>query len=164
MSYQLLLIKEKNSQMFSVIADRLKNYDNIKDNLSELENDINSLREEIELKKNGLDNLNKKYNDLVNEYKNETVKKNLLLNDLGKLNKDEMYLKSQIEILQNSTLNDSKMPYAVKSVLNNYRLNGIHDILATLVPFVKLSTIITLPNAFNITFLYLESYWHKSYV
>ena len=37
MSYQLLLIKEKNSQMFSVIADRLKNYDNIKDNLSELE-------------------------------------------------------------------------------------------------------------------------------
>lgn len=127
---QIMIEREK----YEVDDSKLQaNIINLKENKLRLENDINSLREEIELKKNGLDNLNKKYNDLVNEYKNETVKKNLLLNDLGKLNKDEMYLKSQIEILQNSTLNDSKMPYAVKSVLNNHRLNGIHDILGKLV-------------------------------
>ena len=44
-----------------------------------------------------------------------------------------MYLKSQIEILENSTLNDSKLPYAVKSILNNHRLKGIHDILGKLI-------------------------------
>ena len=77
--------------------------------------------------------LDKKYNELVTEYKNENIKKNLLLSDLGKLNKDEMYLKSQIEILENSTLNDSKLPYAVKSILNNHRLKGIHDIIGKLI-------------------------------
>ena len=134
---QIMIEREK----YEVDDSKLQaNIINLKENKLRLENDINSLREEIELKKNGLDNLNKKYNDLVNEYKNETVKKNLLLNDLGKLNKDEMYLKSQIEILQNSTLNDSKMPYAVKSVLNNHRLNGIHDILGKSIIFFHIKS------------------------
>ena len=127
---QIMIEREK----YSVDDSKLQaNIINLKESKLKLESNINLLKDEIELKKNNLSSLNNKYNDLVNEYKSETVKKNLLLNDLGKLNKDEMYLKSQIEILENSTLNDSKMPYAVKSVLNNHRLNGIHDILGKLV-------------------------------
>ena len=106
---------------------------NLKENKLKITNDLETLKEEIELKKNNLSLLDKKYNELVTEYKNENIKKNLLLSDLGKLNKDEMYLKSQIEILENSTLNDSKLPYAVKSILNNHRLKGIHDILGKLI-------------------------------
>ena len=106
---------------------------NLKENKLKITNDLETLKEEIELKKNNLSLIDKKYNELVTEYKNENIKKNLLLSDLGKLNKDEMYLKSQIEILENSTLNDSKLPYAVKSILNNHRLRGIHDILGKLI-------------------------------
>lgn len=36
-SYQMLLIKDKAPQMFETISDRIKSYDNIKDNLNELE-------------------------------------------------------------------------------------------------------------------------------
>ena len=62
---QIMIEREK----YEVDDSKLQaNIINLKENKLRLENDINSLREEIELKKNGLDNLNKKYNDLVNEY------------------------------------------------------------------------------------------------
>lgn len=127
---QIMIEREK----YEVDDAKLQaNIINLKENKLKITNDLESLKEEIELKKNNLNLLDKKYNELVTEYKNENIKKNLLLSDLGKLNKDEMYLKSQIEILENSTLNDSKLPYAVKSILNNHRLRGIHDILGKLI-------------------------------
>lgn len=127
---QIMIEREK----YEVDDAKLQaNIINLKETKLKITNDLESLKEEIELKKNNLNLLDKKYNELVTEYKNENIKKNLLLSDLGKLNKDEMYLKSQIEILENSTLNDSKLPYAVKSILNNHRLKGIHDILGKLI-------------------------------
>ena len=127
---QIMIEREK----YEVDDAKLQaNIINLKETKLKITNDLESLKEEIELKKNNLSLLDKKYNELVTEYKNENIKKNLLLSDLGKLNKDEMYLKSQIEILENSTLNDSKLPYAVKSILNNHRLKGIHDILGKLI-------------------------------
>ena len=127
---QIMIEREK----YEVDDAKLQaNIINLKENKLKITNDLETLKEEIELKKNNLSLLDKKYNELVAEYKNENIKKNLLLSDLGKLNKDEMYLKSQIEILENSTLNDSKLPYAVKSILNNHRLKGIHDIIGKLI-------------------------------
>ena len=127
---QIMIEREK----YEVDDAKLQaNIINLKETKLKITNDLEALKEEIELKKNNLNLLDKKYNELVTEYKNENIKKNLLLSDLGKLNKDEMYLKSQIEILENSTLNDSKLPYAVKSILNNHRLKGIHDILGKLI-------------------------------
>ena len=127
---QIMIEREK----YEVDDAKLQaNIINLKENKLKITNDLETLKEEIELKKNNLSLLDKKYNELVTEYKNENIKKNLLLSDLGKLNKDEMYLKSQIEILENSTLNDSKLPYAVKSILNNHRLKGIHDIIGKLI-------------------------------
>lgn len=127
---QIMIEREK----YEVDDAKLQaNIINLKENKLKITNDLETLKEEIELKKNNLSLLDKKYNELVTEYKNENIKKNLLLSDLGKLNKDEMYLKSQIEILENSTLNDSKLPYTVKSILNNHRLKGIHDILGKLI-------------------------------
>lgn len=127
---QIMIEREK----YEVDDAKLQaNIINLKETKLKITNDLEAIKEEIELKRNNLSLLDKKYNELVTEYKNENIKKNLLLSDLGKLNKDEMYLKSQIEILENSTLNDSKLPYAVKSILNNHRLKGIHDILGKLI-------------------------------
>ena len=57
----------------------------------------------------------------------------MLLTKLGQLNKEEMSLKSEIEILENNSLSDNKLPYAVKNIINNHRLSGIHDILGKLI-------------------------------
>ena len=47
--------------------------------------------------------------------------------------KEEYELKNKISILENNIENDSKLPFAVKSVLNNPRLDGIHGIIGKLI-------------------------------
>ena len=98
-----------------------------------LKNKIISLTEDVKYKQTSLDASTQKYNNLVNEYREETLRKNLLSSKLGELNKEEMTIKSQIEILENNALSDNKLPHAVKSIINNHRLNGIHDILGKLI-------------------------------
>lgn len=105
----------------------------LKENELKLKNDLIKIEEEIDFQKERLNKTEEKYKELSNEYKNENIKKNLLLNELNNLNKEEMRLKSEIEILENNTLNDSKLPYAIKNVLNNHRLNGIHNVLGKLI-------------------------------
>ena len=82
------------------------------------------------------DNLNskeKEYTSLSNELKEENLVRNLLINNLAVLNKDELTLKNQIDILKDAIESDSKLPYAVKNVLNNHRLSGIHNILGKVI-------------------------------
>ena len=127
---QIMAEREK----YNVDDSRLQsNILDLKETELKIKNSILSLTGEIELKNKQVDELTKKYNELSNEYKNESIKKNMLLNKLGQLNKEEMSLKSQIEILENNRLSDNKLPYAVKNIISNHRLNGIHDILGKLI-------------------------------
>ncbi len=105
----------------------------LKESELKLRNNINKIKEEILVESDRLNKLNDRYKELSNEYRNENVKKNLLLNELGSLNREEMRLKSEIEILENNALNDNKLPYSVKNILNNHRLNGIHNILGKVI-------------------------------
>ena len=54
------------------------------------------------------------------------VKKNTLNQELSLKNREENNLKNKIELLNDQLDNDTKIPYAVKSVLNNPRLSGIN--------------------------------------
>lgn len=47
--------------------------------------------------------------------------------------KEEYELKNKISILENNIENDTRLPFAVKSVLNNPRLDGIHGIIGKLI-------------------------------
>lgn len=145
-SDELFKITKKMSNLASekqIMAEREKykvddsklqsNILNLKESELKLKNEIVSITNEIELKKKNVEELTCKYNDLSNEYKNESIKKNMLLSKLGQLNKEEMSLKSEIEILENNSLSDNKLPYAVKNIINNHRLSGIHDILGKLI-------------------------------
>lgn len=145
-SDELFKITKKMSNLASekqIMAEREKyqvddsklqsNILNLKESELKLKNEISNLTNEIELKKKTEEELTCKYNDLSNEYKNESIKKNMLLTKLGQLNKEEMSLKSEIEILENNSLSDNKLPYAVKNIINNHRLSGIHDILGKLI-------------------------------
>ena len=145
-SDELFKITKKMSNLASekqIMAEREKykvddsklqsNILNLKESELKLKNEIVSITNEIELRKKEEEELTNKYNDLSNEYKNESIKKNMLLTKLGQLNKEEMSLKSEIEILENNSLSDNKLPYAVKNIINNHRLSGIHDILGKLI-------------------------------
>lgn len=105
----------------------------LRENELRIKNDINKIKEEINIQTDRLNKLNDKYKELSNEYRNESVKKNLHINELSSLNREEMRLKSEIEILENNALNDNRLPNSVKNVLNNHRLSGIHNILGKII-------------------------------
>ncbi len=105
----------------------------LKEQELKVKNDIKSLEDEITLKENNLKLKEAEYTKISNEYNKENLTKNSLLNLLSNLNKEELILKNEIDVLKESIDNDSKLPYAVKSVLNNTRLSGIHNTLGKLI-------------------------------
>jgi chromosome segregation protein len=127
---QIMLEREK----YKVDDAKLKNnVINLKEDELKLKNSIKSLKEEIDLKEKELkvkEELNLKLN---NEFKSLNLNRSSLINDLSRLTKEEISLKNSIEIIKENINNDNKLPYAVKSVLNNHRLSGIHDALGKIV-------------------------------
>ena len=99
---------------------------NYKKNITILENSIKEVTNEVKENKELVD----KY---TNDFNTLTIRKNTLLDDLNRRNKDEINIKNKIEVLTESIENDSKVPFAVKSVINNPRLSGIHDILIKII-------------------------------
>lgn len=98
----------------------------IKKNISILDVDIKNIEKEVEDEKNKLTSISE-------EYRVETVKKNTLATELLSKNKEEGIIKNKIELMNDNIENDTKLPYAVKNVLNNPRLKGIHDVLCKLI-------------------------------
>ena len=126
-----------------IITERKKyEVDDIK-----LENNLMILKEtEIKLKKNisvieeNIKELEKEYgkeqenlSNIELEYKTSIVKRANLNETLSNQLRKEVSLKSKIDILNDNINNNSRLPYAVKSILNNPRLSGIHNILISLI-------------------------------
>ena len=53
--------------------------------------------------------------------------------NLIKKSRELVNVRSKIDVLNDQIENDTKLPFAVKSVINNPRLNGIHDVLSKLI-------------------------------
>ena len=68
-------------------------------------------------------------NDLIME----KVKKNNLTNKINDHAKEILVLENKIEILKENINNNSKLPNAVRSVLNNMRLKGVHNTIGNLI-------------------------------
>ena len=54
-------------------------------------------------------------------------------NIVNALNKEVLQISNKIDILNDNINNDTKLPYAVKSVLNNVRLTGVRGVLSKLI-------------------------------
>lgn len=98
----------------------------LKKDISVLENEIGSLK-----KKSEEDDI--KLKSLIEEEKNEQTKKSTLISELDKKSRELVNVRSKIEVLNDQIENDASLPFAVKSVINNPRLEGIHDVLAKLI-------------------------------
>lgn len=106
---------------------------NLKEKELEFKNNLKLTKEEINNKEKELKEKTEINNNLVQELKSFNIKRNILLNDLSLLVKEDLAIKNKIDILKDNIESDNKLPLAVKSILNNVRLNGIHDCLGKLI-------------------------------
>lgn len=116
-------------------VEDIKLHDNVialKENELKLINEINSLENNLKNNESEITELSKKVTkeeDLLNKIKHDKLLKQ---NELSENIKKENNLNIKIESLRNSIDNNSNLPYAVKSVLENPKLRGIHDIIGNL--------------------------------
>ncbi len=98
----------------------------IKSEISSLEEELKRLNETLESKKNSA-------SKLMDEYKKCNIDKEVTNEELAKLVKNLAESKNKIEILKDNINSDSKLPYAVKSVINNHKLSGIMGVIGKLI-------------------------------
>jgi len=98
-----------------------------------LNNNINSYNNEISIKEED----NKTIEKDIDEYESSIIKlksdKSDLLYKLNDIIKKINVLKGQIETLRDNIDNNSSLPFAVKSVLENPKLRGIHNVIGSLI-------------------------------
>ena len=93
----------------------------------QVKNDIENYKSKLEQENNKLSDITLKITELQNEITSEKNRKNDIQNKLSNYVKNESIVKAKIESLQNSIENNELLPYAVKAVLNNPKLTGIHN-------------------------------------
>lgn len=98
----------------------------ITNEIESLEMDITNLKKNLDTKQLKSVEVNKTLNTLRNNRNND-------LNKINIINRDIMNLNNKIEIINDNINNDTKLPYSVKSVISNIRLNGIHGVLGKLI-------------------------------
>ena len=94
--------------------------------INKLELEITSLKKEIEDKNNDLSQEKAKIEEIKN------TKRNLEIELSGKYRNDS-FLKNKIENLKTSIENNANMPFAIKAVLENPKLQGIHNIIGKVI-------------------------------
>ena len=105
----------------------------LKDNEIEFKKVIASLEGDIKSKSKEIESINEDIEKYENDYKSSTLRKNSVITEINNKVQEEISLKNRINILNDAIENDTKLPFAVKSVLNNPRLNGIHNVLTKLI-------------------------------
>lgn len=98
-----------------------------------LKKDINLLEKEIAALESDLSEKQIKNNEVREEYRVQTLRKETLNQELSLKTRELINTKNKIDVLNENIENDAKLPYAVKSILNNPRLKGIHDVLSKLI-------------------------------
>ena len=116
-------------------------------NQSNLEEAMIKLKEEELALKKELATEKMKLDDVIKDIKEESIRKDKIDNDLimekvkrntltNKINdhaKEILVLENKLEILRDNINNHSKLPSAVRSVLNNMRLKGVHNTIGALI-------------------------------
>ena len=121
-------------QKYAVEDTKLQNnLLNLKEQELKQKNAIKSLEEKILIDEKNLSLKEAEYTTATNEYKKENLTKSSLLTMVANLNKEETVLNNEIDVLKEAIDNDSRLPFAVKSVLNNTRLNGIHNTIGKII-------------------------------
>ena len=99
---------------------------NINNNIATLKNSIDINSKKINDNNDYLNNLMQKYNDIKD-------KRNTINNNLIKNKRKEADYQYKIDYLENTINNNQSLPASVKSILNNNKFNGVHNIIGKLI-------------------------------
>lgn len=117
-------------------VDNTKLHENIlklKEECLKLENEINNINNDIKLLNNELDYINNLISEKNKEIEAKKNKRHKLNNSLAEKVRIRTNLENKIESLKDSIENNSLLPTAVKSILNNPKLRGIHDVVGNII-------------------------------
>lgn len=117
-------------------ASEMKVHENItllKENELKLKNDISLLEQEINVNQEALKEKLEFIRSLDSEIKSLEEKENSYLREENFKKKDNYDLDNKISVLENFIENGGNLPNSIKSIMNNPRLNGIHDVIGNLV-------------------------------
>lgn len=132
LSNKKTLITERNK--YDKESETVKNnLITLKDREGSLRNNISSSNLDIKYLNDEINNLNEKLSSLNNEYNSVNREKERATFELNSKRKDLLDRNNKIDILENNISNMNKIPYSVRSVIDNPTLRGIHDILGNLV-------------------------------
>ncbi len=113
---------------------------NLSDVLIKLKEEELTLKKEMTTEKAKLDDVIKDIKEasiakdkIDNDIIMEKVKKNTYQTKINDHEKNILMLENKIDILKESIENNSKMPSSVRSVLNNLRLEGVHNTIGNLI-------------------------------
>lgn len=114
----------------------------LNDNLLSLEEEKNEIQKNIKIISKDIDYLKNEFNKDIKEF-NEKSDKNLkdkivlsnLKNDYNLLSKEMFVLENKISILKNNISNNNFLPKAVKEVLANKNLSGIHNTIGKIISY-----------------------------
>ena len=131
---------EKNliSERSKYNASDVKVHDNIlllKEKLLGINNEISTLEIEIENENTNNKDISDKLNNIINNLKDLDKQKESLITELNTNIKDITSLKHRRDVLMDSIENNSSLPYSVKHVLNNPKLNGIYNVVGKVIEF-----------------------------
>ncbi len=143
---RLIIINDELGELSSkkaLIEERSKydkNAESIQSNLIGLKNQELKFKNElsgIEIDIKNLTNQEKEISEklkIISEELSELSKKrNFFSNDYNLKKREELETKNKIELLENSIMNMEKIPYSVRTVLNNPTLRGIDNIIGNIV-------------------------------
>ena len=105
----------------------------LKDKEGSLNNLISSLKFDLGSLKNNKNDLDNKVLDNNNVYKEVLSEREKVNFELNNERKRLIETKNKIDILESNISNMSKIPYAVKAIVGNPTLRGIHDIIANVI-------------------------------
>ena len=112
----------------------------ISNNIIKLKEELVNINSYINDKKNNIDILNKKIeviNDSIktstDNYNENSTKKNNLNNILLKNNREIDSIKYRIEYLENTLTSGTLIPKSIKSILDNPKFNGVHNVISELI-------------------------------
>ena len=136
LSNKKTLMTERNK--YDKESDEVKNnIINLKDRLGVLNNNISQLKLDIKINNEQKSSLNEKLSSLTTDYNNLNKSKDAINFELNSKRKELINTKNKIDIIESNLENMNKIPYSVKSIINNPTLRGIHDILGNIIDTKK---------------------------
>lgn len=134
-------VEKINSRKQIVLERKKYEVDNTKlhDNIISLKEQQLNIKNDIENYKRQIEQYNLRIKEISNDIlkyekqiKNSKDSKNSLENKLNKLIRDKNKIKSEIDVLNDSIDSNSSIPFAVKNILNNPKLKGIHSTIGNI--------------------------------